>query len=167
LQLLKLFLPSCVGRPCHILVFVSIYSAASGSVFRCFFQCSKWKFRSVGIHLKSETRICHKENVKQMNIVYIDKCRYEIQKPKEVPLMVYRHIPAHFKHWFVPNDLAISCHSFVIVVRIHVVPSYCLFCLLRLRSAILYPATVLNKRLLHVLSVSFVIIQHLKHTRPQ
>jgi hypothetical protein len=30
-----------------------------------------------------------------MDIVYIDKCRYEIQEQEEVP--VYRHKPAHFE----------------------------------------------------------------------
>jgi hypothetical protein len=34
-----------------------------------------------------------------MAIVYIDKCRYEIQEQKKSSGMVYQHLPAHFEHY--------------------------------------------------------------------
>jgi hypothetical protein len=51
-------------------------------------QCSKWKFRSAGIFLKSETSIYRQKKWKKINgsSVYIDKCPYEIQEQKEVPV---------------------------------------------------------------------------------
>jgi hypothetical protein len=48
-------------------------------------QCSKWKFGSAGILVKSETRICLQEwkKYKWIYVVYaIDKCWYEIQEKK-------------------------------------------------------------------------------------
>jgi hypothetical protein len=35
-----------------------------------------------------------------MDIVYIDKWRYEIQEQKVSSDMVYRYMPAHFEHCF-------------------------------------------------------------------
>jgi hypothetical protein len=53
-------------------------------------QCSKWKFGSAGILVKSETRIClqeWKKNINGYRLVYaIDKCWYEIQEKKIVPV---------------------------------------------------------------------------------
>jgi hypothetical protein len=40
-----------------------------------------------------------------MGIVYIDKCRYEIQEQREVPVWHYRHISAHFDHCLQPNEI--------------------------------------------------------------
>jgi hypothetical protein len=41
-------------------------------------NAAKWKFRRAGILFESEIRICRQK----MDIVYIDKCWYEIQEQK-------------------------------------------------------------------------------------
>jgi hypothetical protein len=61
-------------------------------------QCSKWKFRSVGILFKRETRICRKKNRSRM----INGCSTVPvlnSGTKRSSGMVYEHIPAHFELW--------------------------------------------------------------------
>jgi hypothetical protein len=48
-------------------------------------QCSKWKFMSASILIKSGTRLSRREKLKQRKTA-IDKYRYEIQEYKQVPV---------------------------------------------------------------------------------
>jgi hypothetical protein len=48
-------------------------------------QCSKLIFRSACVLLKSEAWVyLQKNGERQMGVLYVDKCRYEIQEQKEV-----------------------------------------------------------------------------------
>jgi hypothetical protein len=57
-------------------------------------QSSKWKFRRAGVLLKSELRIYHHKR-RKMDMMYIDKCPYEIWERKTFQY----GIPTHFEHW--------------------------------------------------------------------
>jgi hypothetical protein len=86
-------------------------------------QGSKCKFRSAGILLKSETKICRQKNEKRLNgYSSTDKCRHEIQEQKEVPVWytgIYRPISSTGHELYictVLNPVVAAAAAVVVVV---------------------------------------------------
>jgi hypothetical protein len=77
------------------------------------------EIQSAGITLKSETRIYHQKNGKKINVyssLYTDKCRYEIQEQREVPVWytgIYRPISStgHNVQCSKNEDLSLHTHT--------------------------------------------------------